>query len=108
MKWNVYRWNINRRQIEIFNIFDHGRFRDDVEKLLSEDIEKDEFEEQLKRELRYYFWAKCEYEIGISDWICFLGDHVRKVDIAEQVENNWVIFVDYVWNFKRFFIKQED
>lgn len=129
MKWNVYYNNVNKRTIEKWNIFNHGRFAEDVEKLLEEDVTKEEFAKELKHKLRYYFWSKCEYETIITSWPCYIdqtelnrlnADYEEsaakyghypyrlsvdlevgeKIDVADQVAMNWNIFVDYVWSYK--------
>ena len=46
----------------------HGSFKKEVDVLLKEKIDKDDFSEKLKREMMYYFWSKCEYEIILSPW----------------------------------------
>ena len=66
LKWNVYRYNCNKKKIEEFNIFNHGCFNEDVQTLLQPGFSKDYFEHRLKALLRYYFWSKSEYEILIS------------------------------------------
>lgn len=96
--WNVYRCNLNTHKIEVFNIFDHGRFRDDVKKLKKrKNITKDEFAEELRRTLLYYYWCKFEYEIAISGLLDVDEAHASKIDIYSQVRLNWNTFVDYVW-----------
>lgn len=130
LKWNVFRYDINKNEIVTFNIFDHWRFEEDVQKSLKKFKDKDEFAEQLRRDLRYYFWSKCEYEVIISSFPVYITmneldrlnservehkekwgkDYFRisvcpdagsKIDIYEQVMNNWDIFLDYVWNSKK-------
>ena len=64
MIWNVYNRDFNSRKIEVFNIFDHSSFRDSVRKLRKKKLPKEEFAEQLKREVMYYFWSKYEYALG--------------------------------------------
>lgn len=54
------------------------------------------FNERLKSELRYYYWSKCEHEIIVAPWIGS-DDAAIKVDIYDQVMNNWERFTDYVW-----------
>lgn len=66
MVWNVYREDFNRRAIVKYNIFDHSSFAKDVEKLLKEDISKDEFVKNMRRSLFYYFGSKTEYETVIT------------------------------------------
>ena len=100
MEWNVFYHNINKKDIETFNIFKHGRFNEDVQKSLKKFKDKNEFAEELRRDLSYYFRFKSEYEIIISAWVGGNGDESVKVDIYTQVMNNWPIFLDYVWNSK--------
>ena len=99
MEWNVFYYNINRRKIDIFNVFDHQKFLEDVKKLIeTDDITKDEFNDRLHKEVRYYFWAKTEWEVLVSSWIN--NDIEMKVDVFYQLHVNWDKFVDYVWSFR--------
>ena len=129
MEWYVFRHNFNKRTIEKWNIFDHGSFAEDVEKLLKEDVTKEEFEEKLKRHVMYYYVYKCEWETIITSWPCYINkeeldrlnfeyedynkkyghypyrlnvapDVGNKVDVADQVFLNWDHFVNYVWDYK--------
>ena len=101
MKWNVYRHDMRLNGIEVFNIFEHGRFSQDVEDLLNEHKDKNEFAIQLKNALMFYFWCKAEYEIIISPWCGSKNVKEVKVDIYNQVMNNWDVFLDYVWSNKK-------
>lgn len=106
MKWNVYYYDINHKEISVFNIFDHWSFREYVKKAIKKYKNKEEFAEQLKSELCYYFWSKSEWEIIIAPWVG--GDRVKdviKVDVYSQVMNNWEIFFDYVWNNREEILK---
>lgn len=98
MTWNVFYHNCNTDKIESFNIFKHGRFREDVQKNLKIHTDKDEFAKALKSDLQYYFWSKAEYEIIISALVG--GKAETKIDIYQQVMLNLDRFVDYVWSFK--------
>ena len=129
MVWNVYREDFNHRAIVEYNIFDHSSFAQDVNKLLKADIPKDEFAEQLKRSLMYWFWCKSEHEVVISSWPVYIDkeelDRINieyeeynnkwghypykinvapevgeKIDIYSQVMMNWEQFVEYVWSNK--------
>ena len=62
MEWNVFRYNMNSRKIETFNIFDHGGFNKYVKEAIKTYKTKEEFAKQLETELLYYFWFKAEYE----------------------------------------------
>ncbi len=101
MFWNVYRYNINKRSIEVFNVFKHERFAEEVKSHLLKYNDKEIFAEELKRSLLYYFWCKSEYEVYISGWESARENEIAKVDIYSQIINNWKQFVDYVWAFKK-------
>lgn len=129
MEWNVYYHDFNRRTIEKWNIFKHGRFAEDVKKNLKKCETKEEFTEMLRRNLFYYFGCKAEYEVVITSWVPHITtselnrlnteyektlkeygrepyrlyinpDVGEKVDIYSQVVLNWNVFVDYVWSHK--------
>ena len=100
LEWNVFYHSINKNEITTFNIFRHGSFYDDVQKSLKKFKDKNEFAEELRRWLSYYFRFKSEYEIIISPWCGGRDTKDVKIDIYTQVMNNWDIFLDYVWNSK--------
>lgn len=120
--WYVYRHNINKNQIYKYNIFDHGRFREEVYELLNKhEMTYEDFSEKLRCTLIYYFWSKAEHEIVITSFPPYIDKrefdrlsseefkvlpNVRlrcgeKIDIYEQVRMNWDVFVGYVWNSKK-------
>lgn len=130
LEWIVYRYDFNKREIVEFNIFNHYRFKEDVNKDLKKCKTREEFAKKLKSNLMYYFWSKYEYEIVISSFPIYikkeelnrLNEHFKnntekyghepysigvrpdvssKIDIAEQVMLNFEIFVDYVWSHKK-------
>lgn len=103
MHWSAYRYNINRKAIEVFNIFDHGGIRKSVEDLKKEalkcGITKDVFAERLRHELMYYYWSKAEWEVIISPFSNIIHkDECAKIDVYDQIINNWKHFIDYVWS----------
>ena len=97
MTWNVYRYNINARKIEVFNIFDHQSFKDNVKKFRKTCATKDEFASKVRSDLMYFFWCRSEYEILIAGLFARDDEHAEKVDIYKQVMLNWKQFIDYVW-----------
>ena len=130
LEWNVFYHDINKQKITTFNIFNHWKFDEDVQKSLKKFKDKYEFAEQLRRDLMYYFWSKCEYEVIITSFPTYITmneldrlnedrwlhkdrygtDYMHinvspetgaKIDIYEQVMNNFDIFADYVWNSKK-------
>ena len=74
-------------------------FKKEVDVLLKEKIDKDDFSEKLKREVMYYFRSKCEYEIILSSWTGRADD--IKIDVYNQIIMNFDRFVDYCWNERR-------
>lgn len=98
--WNVFYYDINRKFISQFNIFDHASFRKSVEKNLSICVDKATFEKELKRDATYYFWGKFEWEIAISPLTDISKKAAQKIDAYRQIENNWPVFLNYVWSFK--------
>lgn len=145
LKYYVYYEEINRREIIKYNIFDHGGFYQDLIKIKkefkkaykkfwkehdkydsvnefikwSDNYKKEVFEEAVIRSLQYTFWARCEYEIVLTDWPTHINkeefDRIRntdedckylftidpaygeKIDIFDQVMLNKDIFIDYLW-----------
>lgn len=101
MEWNVYVYNINSKRIETFNVFEHGSFYNYIKRAVEKYKNKDDFKEELKSELMYYFWSKAEWEILISPWVGGDRKDTIKIDVYEQVMINWNIFSDYVWNNRK-------
>ena len=98
--WNVIYENTTGRRIETFNVFDHGRFVDDIMKHFKTCETKEEFADRLRRSVMYYFWCKCEWEVLVLPLCEGRNPIERKIDAAWQILNNWDVFLDYVWNAK--------
>lgn len=101
MEWNVYYHNSNAKKIIQWNIFKHGSFRKEVYDLLKSDLNKENFIEQLRKSLMYYFWSKSEYQVLILPLVGQADD--IKIDIYDQVIMNWDKFSEYVWSNKEIF-----
>ena len=129
LKWYVYRHDVNAKLIEKYNVFDHSGFDRDIKKLIKSKCTKEEFSEELKRIALYCFWSKCEMETVICSWPVYIdaAEYSRitnevnerkrdnrifrvsnvnpevgmKIDIYDQLQLNWDVFVDYVWNNTR-------
>lgn len=99
--WNVFYHNSNAKKIEFFNIFDHWKFKEEVEKALKKSKTKEELEKAVKSELMRYFWSKYEWEVLITTFP-EREDETIKVDVYWQVINNFDRFVDYIARNKRF------
>ena len=97
LEWKVLVSDFNGKEINEYNVFDHMRFYEDCKKNARKNIHNyDEFCKNLRIDLAYYFWAKCEWEIIVTDWP--RGEKSIKIDVYEQVMLNWDHFCDYVWS----------
>lgn len=97
VEWNVFYYDFNAKEIKVLNVFNHGRYRKDVEDLLHKCTDMEEFSDKLKSVTMYYFWCKCEWETVIYPWV---GDDkaAKKIDVFWQLQNNWSRFVEYLWD----------
>lgn len=102
MEWIVYNFNVNKQKIEAYNILKHYSFREYAKKAAKKYKTKEEFTEQLKRELMYYFWSRSEYELVIeitednriflNPWVgCREPEKVR-IDVTDDTSFNWRAF----------------
>lgn len=110
LEWNVYIGNFNSREIEIWNVFQHGRFVEDFGKFarklqynkeLTDEQKKEQFAEELRKDLMYYYWSKCEWEILLQHWPPHERFRETKVDVYDQVRLNWDRFLEYTWENRR-------
>lgn len=96
MEWYVYCERYGN--IEKWNIFHHGGFFDGcVEAYRKHGNDRAEFLERVRRELLYYFWAKCEWEIVAGCWPPREKEKKLKIDVYDQVMSNWHAFSRYIW-----------
>ena len=99
-EWYVFIENFNRKQIEIYNIFENSNFMKDCDDAWNEyknDFSK--FEKSVNRSLMYYFCCKCEWEVIISSFPPSKTFNEAKIDVYKQVSINWKRFINYIWNF---------
>lgn len=97
MEWNVLYYNFNAKQIQPYNVL---AYRDDkIKKLKKQSGSIEAFSEELRLEMMYYFWSKCEWEIIVKSlgW-CKDGSDEKRVDAYDQLRLNWDRFVEYCWN----------
>lgn len=96
MEWKVYTEDFTNKEVKLFNVFDHFRFRTGVEKAFKEcNGNKIDFSKRVRSEAIYYYAWKCEYEVYVSSmW----KKEPLKIDVFQQLEINWDKFIDYTWN----------
>lgn len=95
MEWYVYYHDFNKRKLTKYNVFDHGRFVNDLIRLDLNKLDKISFSVELDKLVQYYFWSKSEWEIIISPW-CGQADDI-KIDVYDQLHMNWDVFVNYCY-----------
>lgn len=102
LEWNVYYENINSRKIMPYNVFNHHFFTIGCAKAAKKCMSRTEFAEEVKHELMYYFWSKCEWEILLVSWTS-PEDEKRhcKIDVYNQVMLNYDRFIDYLWDNRK-------
>ena len=66
MEWKVYYYDFNRKKIQVFNVFDHPWFYEDIKTKKKNSTDKENFFRSLKTSVRYYFWSKFEWELIIK------------------------------------------
>lgn len=95
-KWNVWIWDFNHDKLESYDVV--PMFIDELKNLKKSEKPKtkEEFNEFLKREAKYHYWSKCEYEMIIHGWP--KNKNNEKVDVYNQLVLNWDTFVDCFWN----------
>ena len=98
-EYKVWVFNHNSQKIELFNVFNHSAFNEQVEELLMKCKNIGEFSDALKKEARYYFWSKAEWEVVIEPW-CGCRDVEKskvKIDVYDQLIANWDWFIMNIW-----------
>lgn len=97
MEWNVFR--DDGGEIVVWNIFRHAGFLDGCREAYRKyGNDRGQFLEAARKELLYYFWARCEWEVLMESWPPVEGREKKlKVDVYDQVTMNWSIFSKYIW-----------
>lgn len=97
LAWYVFVEDVNRQGIVPFNVFHHPGFLDGCVKAACKARDIETFGKLVRRELHYYYWAKCEWEIVLTCWPPYDKFPSAKVDVSKQIEMNWLRFIDYLW-----------
>ena len=99
VEWYAYEHDYNADKIVPFNIFEHGRFYEDCKKNARKNSKDfDSFCDQLRKDVMYYYWSKCEWELVLSPWTSQSEKAAIKIDVYDQIDLNWDIFCEYVWS----------
>ena len=98
LKYYAVIYDVNADDVIFYNVFEHGSFKKSVTTLLNETDDYDTFKSELKKELMYYFWSKCEWEIVVTGFP--IDKTKKKLDVYDQVIANFDIFAEYIWKLK--------
>ena len=109
VEWNVYYYNYNSRKVETHNVFNHWRFVEYSAKAIKKfKDDKKSLEEQIRRELMYYYWSKYEWEVIVAPFTSNpKEEEEKKLDVYEQVMLNWNIFFEYFWEHRKEILKYD-
>ena len=109
VEWNVYYYNYNSRKVETHNVFNHWRFIEYSAKAIKKyKDDKKSLEEQIRRELMYYYWSKYEWEVIVAPFTSTpKEEEEKKLDVYEQVMLNWNIFFEYFWEHRKEILKYD-
>lgn len=106
LSWNVYVENINTKEIEIYNIFKHEKFKEEVLRAFKDswdekdvDASIETFKAKLTNICEYYYWGKTEWEVVISDWPPSENFKTKKISVYDQLMLNWNSFIYYVISY---------
>lgn len=102
LEWNVLRYNINAKQIQVFNIFHHTGFLKDVVSTVKKyGCDKEMVDVKIRSDAMYHFWSRSEYEVIVTP---FSGNvdmsSTSKIDIYYQLCLNWRRLIDYIYDHK--------
>jgi len=124
--WNVFIEDPNKKQIVTYNVLNKTIVEEIINRTLGVN-DKDQFAEEVKHIIMYYYWSRSEWEVVIVDWPPHITNEElnklnleqekyyqqygkyaysntfsptvgKKVDVYDQVNLNWNIFIDYLWN----------
>ena len=85
LEYYVYNEDVNNKEIIKYNIFKNSRFMEgltEAHNQFVEDKDLDKFKENVKNQLLYSYWGRCEYEVVITSW----PPHVN-VEEIDRVKN---------------------
>lgn len=95
LSWNVVYHDVNADQIKYYDIL---KYRQDfIKKLKKKCATKEEFAEQMRREMMWAFWSKAEWEliieidennrVWLSPWV---GSYKNeRVDVTDREDFDW-------------------
>ena len=100
LSWFVMYYSFNSNKIESYDVLAHRE--SDIKRLKKKAQTKDEFDNLMRREMLWYYWSKCEWElilevdkdnhVWLVPWVgCRNPDEVR-IDVTDRGDFDWVSF----------------
>lgn len=72
LKWNVYRFNSNKKAIEHYNVFNHIDVTEEIKDAYKTLSSKEEFIKKVEQICMYYFWCKSEWEVIVTSFPTYI------------------------------------
>lgn len=102
LTWLVSYYDYNANKIEYYNVL---KYREDFIKKLKKNCDtKEEFAEKMRREMMYYYWSKCEWELVIeiddndrvwlNPWVGCRNPEDVRIDVTDREDFDWRGFAE--------------
>jgi hypothetical protein len=102
MSWKVKNYFINENKIWDYNVL---KYREDqIKKLKKKYPTKEEFAEEMRHEMMWQYWSRCEYEVIIkvndnrvwlSPWVGCRDPESVKIDVTDDESFDWHNFEEH-------------
>ena len=97
LTWKVKNYLINENKIWDYDVLEYRE--EQIKKLKKKCVSKEEFAKELRKELFWQYWGRCEYEviieidennrIWLKPWVgCRNPDEV-KIDVTDEKDFDW-------------------
>lgn len=92
IEFNVLYWDFNKDKPSPYDILPY--FREEYKKLKKKDrpVTREQWKEFITRKGMYMYWARCEYEVIVSQWPP--TDKSYKLDIWKQIKANLDLIIE--------------
>lgn len=103
MSWKVKNYFINENKIWDYDVL---KYREDqIKKLKKKYPTKEEFAEEMRHEMMWQYWSRCEYEVIIkvddnnrvwlSPWVGCRDPESVKIDVTDDESFDWRNFAEH-------------
>ena len=102
LSWKVKNYLINSNKIWDYDVL---KYREDqIKKLKKKCATKEEFAEEMRREMMWQYWSRCEYEviieidengrIWLKPWVGCVDSDSVKIDVTDDDSFDWRGFAE--------------